>query len=435
MELAVRQLVAGGDGIAEWDGMKVFVRGAAPKEIVRARLLERRRDYAVAETVEVLNASPDRRIPPCPLFGMCGGCQLQHLNYSGQLAAKRFIAEETLRRLGHLSLEAATVHPAPVEWHYRNKTQYPVQTSGVGFYRRFSHDLVNVSQCLLHPPSFDEIRRHFLNQLTAGLETPYSEPHHRGNIRHLILRTGLPVTRTHAIIVTRENTLNHQLVDRLIGSGLVAAVLQSHNPDRGNRILGSPPRLVAGTDSSIVMELAGLRIAVPPGAFFQVNTQQAAVLADAVVRLAGLQGHEKVLELYCGCGLLTLNLARYCRRVVGIEIDSVAVEQARSNATANGLDNATFHHGDVEALSDIGKAELVVLDPPRRGCSRQVLQRIAAASPRRIIYVSCNPATLARDVAFLAELNYRPSRLELIDMFPQTSHIESVCLIESNSTR
>lgn len=436
VELSVDRVVAGGDGLAEWDGLKVFVRGAVGGERVRARVLERKRDYAVAQAVEIVNASPARRTPPCRYYPECGGCQLQHLSYSEQLIVKQGFVEESLRRLGRVSLSAARVTGAADEWHYRNKTQYPVNEYGIGFYRRASHHIVDVEQCLLHPESFDVARRAFVAGLDARIDTPYSERYRDGNIRYVVLRTGEPPESLQATVVTRTESLNPKLVESVLGSSAIGAVLQSHNPHRSNRIIGSVPRLVAGS-GSLTMAVADLVYHVSPGSFFQVNAQQAAVLTEAVLRLAGLQGNETVLDLYCGVGLTSLLLARHARRVVGIELDPVAVIDARANAAAQGIKNAEFTCADAEKATELGRGEVdvVVLDPPRKGCGLEALASLVALGPRRVVYVSCNPATLARDLAILLTAGYEPKCLELIDMFPQTAHVESICLLERRANQ
>jgi 23S rRNA (uracil1939-C5)-methyltransferase len=428
VELTVDRIVAGGDGLAQWDGLKVFVRGAAAGERVSARVLERKRDYAVARTEMVLDASPVRRSPPCRYFGDCGGCQLQHITYDAQLEAKRALVDESLRRLGRLEIAAGSVAAAPAEWRYRNKTQYPVNQYGIGFYRRASHHVVDTKQCLLHPETFDRARNAFVAAFDAGLERPYSELHRDGNIRHLVLRTGHPAGAVHATVVTRTERLNPGLVESVMHSGTVQAVLHSVNQGPGNRIIGSAPRAIAG-DPRLTMAAAGSVFEVSPGSFFQVNAPQAERLVDTVLRLAEPQAGETALDLYCGVGLTSLALARHCARVVGVELDPGAVADARANAAAHGIDNAEFICADAEDSTNFGRAELVVLDPPRKGCSQETLAGLAALGPRRMVYVSCNPATLARDLAALRGLGYEAQALELIDMFPQTAHVESVCLV------
>ncbi len=434
VELEVSRVVAGGDGLADWSGLKVFVRGAVTGERVRARVVERKRDYAVAQTIEVLKASRDRRSPPCRYYPECGGCQLQHLTYQGQLAAKQEFVEESLRRLGGVRMQAGSVIGSTEEWHYRNKTQYPVNEYGIGYFRRSSHHLIDVERCLLHPGSFDTARQAFAAALDARLEAPYSERYRDGNIRHIVLRTGEPFGQVCATVVSRTESLDPRLVSRVMESGAVSGILHSSNPHPGNRILGTTPRLLAG-DATIEMNLASARFRVSPTSFFQVNARQAGVLAEAVLRLAKLQGSETVLDLYCGVGLTTLVLAPRAARVIGIEIDPLAVADARANAAAHGISNVHFSCADAEAVTGLKQADVVVLDPPRKGCSRAALAGLVALQPTRMIYVSCNPATLARDIGILAHAGYEPVRLELIDMFPQTAHIESVCLVERRNAR
>lgn len=432
VELAVDRVVAGGAGMATLDGRKVFVPFSAPGERVRVRLITTKRDYAVARLDAVLEPSPHRRPPPCPLFGRCGGCQLQHIGYDEQLRVKQGIVADALRRIGRLELPVAPVVPAPDEWHYRNKTQYAVgfeRGPVIGYYYAGTHRIIAADTCPLHPPRFDAARRAAAGWLEGAAGEAYREDSHSGNVRHLILRTD--GTRTVATVATRTREIDAELIRRLQAVPEVGAVVQTVNPERTNRILGVQTRPILG-EPGLEYTLAGNRLRVFPTAFFQVNTVQAEALAALVrARLAGRQWPQ-VIDLYSGVGALALAVADLAGRVIGVELDRDAVADARANAELNSRGNVEFREADIETsqLPAVGADDAVILDPPRRGAGRELLAALVAARPARVIYVSCDPATLARDLAVLAAAGYRAASVEPLDMFPQTAHVETVVTLD-----
>lgn len=437
VELYVDRLVQGGDGIAELNGLKVFVRNAAPGELVRAHIRERKRDYWVAEAVDILQPSPVRIAPACPLFGKCGGCQFQHISYEGQLAIKQQLVIEAMRRVGHLSVPVGEVVAAPAPFRYRNKTQYPVGPGPrIGFYRRATHELVDVPVCLLHPAEFDELRQTISEAAVSSGENGYDEQTDSGNLRHIIIRKSSSAGHLLLTIVTRHSRLNKSFVDRLTQTKRLDGIVQNINPHRTNRILGTTEKLLAGSATSW-QTVAGGTFRVSSSSFFQINHQQATALTSEVLRLAEPNGSETVLDLFCGVGLLALLVAPHVAHVTGVELDSGAIADARFNAQALGITNVEFIAADVaEAVTSLPRADLVLLDPPRKGCQPQTISSIAELRPHRIIYVSCNPVTLARDLAMFAQLGYAAKVLVPIDMFPQTYHIETVaCLERPTQTR
>ncbi len=430
-ELVVHRVVAGGNGLAEHEGLKVFVPFAAPEERVRARFVTRKRDYAVARIEEVLEPSPLRVEPRCPLFGECGGCQLQHISYEGQLVVKKLIVNDALQRIGRVFLPVGNLRPADPAWRYRNKTQYPVAGNGgirVGFYRRGSHDLVDVPACPLHPGRFDELRRAACDAFVGAGERPYDERTHRGNIRHLVLRTN--GTDDLVIVTTRTGRLAEPVAAALAAVPGVAGVVQSVNPARTNRILGSRTARLSGGDH-LVHDILDRRFRVSAKSFCQVHAGQAARLCRKVLKHAAPSGDEVVLDLFSGIGMLSIILARFVDRVVGIELEPAAVRDARHNSRINDTGNVEFIEGAVaDVLPGIERADIVILDPPRRGCQPETLRRIAGLRPRTVVYVSCGPATLARDLRVLAGLGYAATDIEPLDMFPQTFHVETVARLE-----
>ncbi len=435
VELVVDRIVAGGTGLAQLDGLKVFVPFSAPQERVRARLTVRKKDYAVAEVVEVLEPSPIRTAPQCPLYGTCGGCQLQHISYDGQLVVKKLIVNDSLQRLGHIYTPVRNITGESRPWRYRNKTQYPVAGTpqpSIGFFRQQTHDLVDIPECLLHPRPFDTVRSLMLDLMLQTGETAYNERSHSGNIRHLVLHA--PDAEAEggivATVVTRTRHLAHRVVEGLAAHSSIAGVVHNINPHQTNRTMGAESRSLSG-ETNLRFRVLGKSFRCSPGSFFQVNTCQAEALCRKVLKHAAPEGTEAVLDLYSGVGMISLVLADFVRSVTGVEQYGPAVQDAEFNATANSSGNTEFVRADVDTVaSSLGDFDIVVLDPPRKGCSPETLKAVAGRKPGRIIYVSCNPATLARDLGVLSELGFQTNLIEPVDMFPQTAHVEVVARIE-----
>jgi len=430
VELLIDKLVQGGDGLATHEGMKVFVPFSAPQERVRARIVTQKRDYAVAEIEEIMEPSPLRVSAPCPHFGVCGGCQLQHISYQGQLVVKKLYVNESLQRIGQIFVPVRNVTVEAEPWHYRNKTQYPVGKTGdgmaIGFYRRGTHDLLDVPACLLHPEVFDRLRETMREALAAAGETAYDETKHDGNVRHIVLRQGTGDGGMLAIVTSRNAELNPRLAELIADQPGVVGVAQSVVPARTNRIVGSQTRVLAGR-GYLHQSVLGKTFRVSAPSFFQVNIEQAAELCRKILKHVAPQGDETVLDLYCGVGMISLAVAPFIQSVIAVEADATAVEDAMVNAQDQDVRNAEFVCGDVaQSIGRVASADVVILDPPRKGCPAETLRRIAALKPKRIIYVSCNPATLARDLATLEQCGYTTYEIEPVDMFPQTFHVEVI---------
>jgi 23S rRNA (uracil1939-C5)-methyltransferase len=410
--------------------MKVFVPFSAPQERVRARIVKQKRDYAVAEIEEIIEPSPLRVTAPCPHYGVCGGCQLQHINYQGQLVVKKLYVNETLQRIGQVFVPVRNVTTEAEPWRYRNKTQYPVGATGngmaIGFFKRGTHDLLDVPLCLLHPVEFDRLREAIRAILAASGETGYSEARHDGNVRHLVLRQGARDGGLLAVVVTRTPQFDPKAAELIAEQPGVTGVVQSVVPARTNRIMGTQTRVLAGSGHLHQLVL-GKTFQVSAPSFFQVNIQQAEELCRKILKHVAPRGDEVVLDLYSGVGMISLLVAPFVQQVTAIEADVTAVEDAKANAQAQAVRNVEFVTGDASReISRVMSADVVILDPPRKGCPADTLRRVAAMRPRRIVYVSCNPATLARDLATLEQSGYTTHEVEPVDMFPQTFHVEVI---------
>jgi len=430
VELLIDKLVQGGDGLATLDGMKVFVPFSAPQERVRARIVTQKRDYAVAEIEDIIEPSPLRVSAPCPHFGVCGGCQLQHISYQGQLVVKKLYVNEALQRIGQVFVPVRNVTTEAEPWHYRNKTQYPVGTTGkgmaIGFFRRGTHDLLDVPVCVLHPMEFDRLREAIRAIFSAAGETGYDEAGHDGNIRHLVLRQGIGDGGLLAVIVTRTPAFDARAAELIAEEPGVVGVAHTVVPTRTNRIMGSHTKVLAGR-AHLYQTVLGKSFQVSAPSFFQVNIRQAEELCRKILKHVAPRGDESVLDLYSGVGMISLLIAPFVQQVTAIEADTTAVEDARVNAQTQDVRNVEFMCDDVSrAIRRVASADVVILDPPRKGCPSEVLRRIAALRPKRIVYVSCNPPTLARDLAALEQSGYTTHEVEPVDMFPQTFHVEVI---------
>lgn len=434
IELTLDSMACGGDAVGRHKGQVVFAPLGIPGERVRARVTEPHRTYCRAEIEQVLEPSPSRIEPRCPLFGRCGGCQWQMMDYPSQLENKRKILAETLARLGKTSFPGIEVIGHSTGWGYRNKAQFPAAAAppglSMGYYERQSHRLVEVVQCPVLDPllskSWPEVRREAAGWPVEG----YDERGHRGQLRHLMLRSSRREKSVMLTLVTRLpgglDEVSGSLAGRVAG---ICGIHQNANPSRGNTILGRDWRRLWGGPFQWE-ELAGVRLRVSPGSFLQVNLETAGRIYAKIAEGLELGGTEKVLDLYSGVGSISLMLAARAGKVAGIEESEAAVGDARAAALENGIGNCRFIAGDAgQALAGMEACDAVVVDPPRQGLRPGVVDAIGRLSPRRLAYLSCNPATLARDLAALSVLGFRPGRLWMADMFPQTHHIEALAIL------
>ncbi|MBR1579899.1 MAG: 23S rRNA (uracil(1939)-C(5))-methyltransferase RlmD [Selenomonadaceae bacterium] len=437
-EIELTGLTSEGQGVGRLEGLTVFVDGGLPSERVAVSIVERKKNYAVGRLTEIIEPSVERIEPRCPLAQRCGGCQLQHMNYAAQLNWKRRRVIDAIERIGKLEVEVEPTIGMADPWRYRNKMQFPVGRSKdgllIGCYETRTHEIVDTNECLIQRSANDDMLRAARRVLERFNISAYDEDRHVGVMRHVMGRVGAD-GETMLVLVTATNELPHsKAIVRALREELphVTTIQQNVQTYRNNVILGRETRVLYGA-RTIRDRLNGLRFNISARSFFQVNTTQAERLYSTAIEFAGLSGRELLVDAYCGTGTITLSMARRARRAIGIEVVSTAVNDARLNARENGIGNAEFILGDVERvvprLVDAG-VEVVVIDPPRAGCDARVLRSLAAMRPSKIIYVSCNPATLARDLSILSSLGYRTKKIRPVDMFPMTAHVESVTLLE-----
>ncbi len=448
VEVEITSLGSEGDGVGRSGEMAVFVPGTVPGDLVSATVLESHARFLRADLDQVLRPSALRAVPACPVFGRCGGCSWQHMSYEGQLAWKRRLVVEALVRLGHVTDAEDLVRPtlpSPSPWRYRHKMAVPFAPGRhgkpiAGFYAVRSHAVVPFEECLIQHPALDRTLAAVL-QLAAHLRIAVYDPRtRRGNLRHLVARASHGKGEVLACLVTAHPDFPEgpALARSLIREvPEVVGVVHNIQGSPGNAILGADTRPIVGADH-LIEELDGLRFAVSAPSFFQVAPAQASRLYRVAVEQAGLVGGESAFDVYAGVGTLSLFLAAGGATVEAIEEVPAAVRDGRHNASLNvqrlGDGRVRFHLGRAESVvpSLVARRlrpEVVVLDPPRKGAAPEVLAAIGSAAPDRVVYVSCNPATLARDIELLGEHGYRPQEVQPVDMFPQTAHVECAALL------
>ena len=428
-------------GVCRHDGFAVFVPGLLPGERARVRIVKPEKRYAFGRIEELLEKSPNRAEPFCPIYKRCGGCVCQHMTYETSLAFKRRQVQDLLERVGGLSIEVPPVLGMAHPFGYRNKGAYPVAQVGgapaCGFFAPRSHDLVPLPQngCAIQGEDSAKATQAVLAWMRQNNVPAYDELTGRGLVRHIMTRSTTHGELMVVLVVTRADIPKAgQLIELLKAavSGLCSICL-SINSRRTNVILGTDIRVLWGKDT---MEdtLCGLRFSVSPLSFFQVNPAQTEKLYGLALEYAGLTGSETVVDAYCGAGTISLLLAQKAKKVIGIEIVPEAIQNANENAMRNHIENAEFRVGATEELlprliADGLRPDVIVLDPPRKGCDPAVLDAIIAAAPKRVVYVSCGAPTLARDAKLLAEGGYTAEKVQCVDMFCWTGAVETVMVM------
>ena len=425
-----------GLGIARIDGQVVFVHGAIRGEVCDVLVMKVLKNAAFGKIAALAEPSPARRTPDCPYYGRCGGCDFRHMSYEEELWAKRARVQDALTRIGGAEVTVEDILGAEQPLHYRNKSIYPISPAGeVGFYRARSHQVVHVEHCLIQKPEADALAQALRDYIARFRVPPYDETTGRGLLRHLYVRTSCRGESLTCLLVNGSRLPHEQeLVDMLRAAAPgVCGVVLGENTRRGNAILGDRYRTLWGRDY-LTDTLCGLELRLSVPSFYQVNHDQAQRLYEKALEYAGLTGRELAVDLYCGAGTITQVLARRARHVIGGEIVPEAIRDAEDSARRNGVENVEFLCGDASRLAaelrQRGlRPDVICVDPPRKGLAPDVVEAAASMTPGRIVYVSCDPATLARDVARFAPLGYCPVRACAVDLFPGTAHVETVVLL------
>lgn len=440
-EIIIEDLGNNGEGIGRVNGYTVFVEGALPGERVKVLMVKIKKHYGYGKLREILTPSPDRRNPRCPVADKCGGCQLQHLSYEAQLAFKTKKVKDHLERIGGLSdIKVLPALGMEQPWRYRNKAQFPVGgadgTPQIGFYAKRSHRIIDTPVCYLQNEINDsiiKIIRTFLEEYQISL---YQEESHSGLVRHILTRVGRQSGQIMVCLVINGKNLPHseKLVERLAVIPGMTSIVLNENRKSTNVILGEKIHVLWGKEY-ITDTIGSVEFEISPLSFYQVNPIQTRVLYQTALDFADLDGTETVLDLYCGIGTISLFFAQKAKKVFGVEIVPQAIEDAKRNAARNKIENAYFQAGAAEEVipklhkTEGIQADVVVVDPPRKGCDQALLDTILEIGPKKLVYVSCDSATLARDLAYLCPKGYQVQKVQVVDQFPWTVHVESVALL------
>ena len=440
LQVSIETATIDGSGVARVDGQVVFVPGALPGERCSVRIAHVGRSAVFAQLLSVLTPSAHRVEPDCPYFPRCGGCALRHMDYEQELALKQAHVQSCLTRIGGQTISALPITGAAQTDGYRNKVQFPVQEQDgrpvAGFFSDKTHRVIPVRHCRIQPDCADAIRGAVLAWMEQYHIRAYDEQTHTGYIRHIYIRFGAESGQILVCIVANCAQLpkKKQLVTALLAAEPgITTIVFSPNTKKGNTVLGAEFHPLYG-DGTITDTLCGLQFRLSAPAFYQVNHAQAERLYEKAVQLAGLTGNETVLDLYCGTGTITLCLARHAKKAIGVEIVPQAIEDAKFNAAQNGMENAEFFCMDAgqaaKMLADRRtRPDVIVVDPPRKGVSADVIEAIRTMAPQRVVYVSCDPATLARDLKLLTAAGYTLQTAEAFDLFPRCAHVETVVLL------
>lgn len=407
---------------------------AVPGDEVELLVLKTNKNYGYAKVIDIITPSKLRTTPPCEHFAKCGGCQLMAVGYNAQLEFKKNIVRDALSRLGKIDL-APDIIGMENPSRYRNKMVFPFAPDGSwGFYRQRSHDVIPLSDCLLGDKLIPEIMDTISNHIKKHNISVYDEASHKGIMRRAFLR----ITQNEIMVVISANSDSIPKADELIQnitalSPRISSIILNINKKRTNLVLGDKNVTLWGKDV-LSASLCALSYEISPHSFFQVNPRQTEKLYNKAIELADISENDTVLDVYCGIGTISLTAAKKAKSVIGVEIVPEAIENAKENARRNGVENVEFYCSAAEdivptLLKDDISPDIVVLDPPRKGSDEKTLSAIVSAKPKRIVYVSCNPATLARDAQFLVEKGYTAKSVTAVDMFPHTVHVESVMLL------
>ena len=440
--LTVKGCTVQGSGVCDHEGMTVFVRGAVTGDRVLAHIIKVKKTYAVGIIKKLIQRSPMRAKNFCPIAEKCGGCCFAHIKYNAELEIKAQQVADNFKRLGKLDIVPDPIIPSPSAERYRNKAQYPVGSNGkfasIGFYAPMTHRIIDCADCLLQPKEFAEITDIFRDWIREKKIPVYSEADGTGLLRHVYIRKAAATEQIMVCAVANGEKLPEadDLIERLKTVNGVASIILNINRDKTNVVLGKECRTLWGSDF-ITDELCGLKFNLSALSFYQVNHDGAEVLYGKAKECASLTGGETLVDLYCGTGTIGLTMAKNIKKLIGVEIVPQAVENAKENAKLNGIDNAEFICSDAsqaaQTLFERGdKPDVVILDPPRKGCDEALINTVTKMKPDRVVYVSCDSATLARDCRRFADLGYETLRATPVDMFPRTAHVETVALLVRN---
>ncbi len=432
-----------GGGVGKYDGQAVFVENTAIGDEILCHVIKAKNTYAIGKAMKIIKPSKSRIEPECEAFKSCGGCSFAHIKYEDELKAKEQKVKDAFARIGGITPPFSPIVASPETTRYRNKAQYPVRRENsilnIGFYAKKSHRVIDGGDCLLQPVEFTEIIEIFRKWINNNNITVYSENTRLGLLRHIYLRKAFATGEIMVSVVINGKTLPcyESLLEELKTISGFKTLVLNINRKNTNVVLGDECISLYG-DGYITDILCDVKVKISPLSFYQVNRNGAQLLYGKAAEYADVSENDDILDLYCGTGTIGLSMANKAKSLTGVEIIPEAIEDAKINAALNNFTNTRFICGDASSAAETLKAEgitptTIILDPPRKGCAPELLKTVAEINPKKIVYVSCDPATLARDCARLLELGYTVVEVTPVDMFPRTSHVESVALlIQSN---
>ena len=440
--IEIEDLSTDGSGIGKIDGYTLFVKDALIGDTAEVKVIKTKKNYGYGRLMRIITPSPDRVEAPCPHARSCGGCQIQHLSYERQLAFKENKVRNLLSRVGHV--EDYVMHPIigmENPYYYRNKAQFPVGLGKdgqivTGFYAGHSHVIVDSAHCCIQAPVNEQLLAIVKQWMTEHDIAPYDETSHKGLVRHILTRVGFKTKEIMVCLIINGTKLPHSenLVEALREIPGMTSISYNINQEKTNVILGSKVVTLWGQDY-ITDYIGDVRYQISPLSFYQVNPVQTEKLYGAALQFANPGPNDVIWDLYCGIGTISLFMAKKAKQVYGVEIVPQAIDDAKRNAEINGIHNAEFYVGKAEEVlpqayeRDNIHADIIVVDPPRKGCDESLLACITQMQPKRVVYVSCDPATLARDLRYLEERDYKVKEVQCVDMFGHSVHVETVCLL------
>ena len=440
--ITINSINSRGEGVGRINDWVVFVPCGVPGDQVEIKIEITKKNYSTGRIIDIIKPSSHRVEPPCEYFGFCGGCTFQHIEYNYQLYLKENLIKENLKKISNIQSELVReIIPSDNIWNYRNKVQLVIKNQkgkiSTGFFRRDSHDLIHIKYC----PIQHDLSNKVIERITPLLSkwTVYDENRCSGLLRYIICKTSFSNKETLCILVCNKKEIpeREKFLENLKQISGLTGVVQNFNPSMSNVVMGEENFLLSGRNY-ILEEIKNIKFMISSSSFFQVNTGQIEKMYDIISSLISPLNIKQAIDAYCGIGTFSLFLSRYAGYVSGIEENTEAVSMARKNMELNNMTNIDFISGQVEdLLYNIGrdkKVDLIILDPPRRGCEADILKTIRKLDIDHIVYISCNPATLARDLAILRELQYEVKVIQPVDMFPHTPHVESICYLQKKSS-
>lgn len=444
INLEISDIAIDGNGIGRHNNFVIFVPHCAVGDYLEVKILKVQKNYSFGKIERILTPSPDRINIDCEVYPKCGGCSFRHINYTSELKIKENHVKECIRKIAHINgVKINQIIGSSHILEYRNKIQIPVKKDSssnviAGFYRLHSHEIVPINECKLNPHIFNEI----VNDIKVWVKhyniEPYNETTQTGILRHIYIRQAEKNKELSVCLIINSEYLNHQdnLITLLTGKyKKIVSIVININTKKTNVVLGDKSKIIFGK-SSISDELCGIKLNISHNSFYQVNHKQTEILYETVKNILNLKGNETIIDLYCGMGAIGLYLSSFVANIIGVDIVEESINSAKCNAKINNIKNSQFIYGDSSSsfkniINDGIKPDIVIIDPPRKGCNKELIYNIIKIRPQKVVYISCNPSTLARDLKLFCQNEFAPIIITPIDLFPRTAHVETVVLLSN----